>query len=134
MAGVQTLLYKGRVMGYRPKENVVGDDTPSSWWEEKRLLQVEIAALRDCIADRDKKITEALHGAGTLVQPSYQHYDDLIRQIKPICWLNGCLRQAVDALKFLAINERPKGGGESFNAEHLIQISKELIKSVNGKR
>lgn len=39
---------------------------------------------------------------------------------------NGCMRQAAKALRYLANNERPIGGQESFNLEHLLQIAEEL--------
>ncbi len=40
--------------------------------------------------------------------------------------LNGCMRQASKALRFLANNERPMGGQSEFNSEHLLQIAEEL--------
>lgn len=40
---------------------------------------------------------------------------------------NGCISVAVEALSYLAKNERPRGGNERFNAEHLLQLSDELM-------
>lgn len=41
-------------------------------------------------------------------------------------WPNGCERSVPEALRFLASNERPKGGEQSFNAEHLLQLAREI--------
>ena len=41
-------------------------------------------------------------------------------------WPNGCDRTAPEALRFLAQNDRPNGGQDRFNAEHLMQIADEL--------
>lgn len=43
-----------------------------------------------------------------------------------ITWPNNCLKEAVEALRFLSENPRPAGGQEPFNAEHLLQIASEL--------
>lgn len=39
---------------------------------------------------------------------------------------NGCMVSAAKALRYLANNERPIGGEQTFNAEHLFQIAGEL--------
>lgn len=44
---------------------------------------------------------------------------------------NGAFVQAMAALRYLANNPRPAGGQESFNTEHLLQITNNLQKSVN---
>lgn len=43
--------------------------------------------------------------------------------------LNGCYRQAIAALQYLAAHHRPSGGQEQFNAEHLLQIADEMKRS-----
>lgn len=48
----------------------------------------------------------------------------------PVKFINGCDRQAILALRFLADNKRPCGGEQSFNSEHLFQIAEELEESV----
>lgn len=42
---------------------------------------------------------------------------------------NGCYRQAIAALNYLASNTRPVGGQDHFNAEHLLQIADEMKRS-----
>lgn len=42
---------------------------------------------------------------------------------------NGCMESAAAALRFLADHDRPSGGCQSFNAEHLFQIAGELKKT-----
>lgn len=50
-------------------------------------------------------------------------------------FINQCDRQAIKALRYLADNDRPAGGAETFNSEHLLQIANELeASSVNKKR
>lgn len=39
---------------------------------------------------------------------------------------NGCLSEAHEAMRYLANNARPVGGSSRFNAEHLLQIAREL--------
>ena len=41
-------------------------------------------------------------------------------------WQNGCNETAPAALRFLAENERPAGGQQDYNSEHLYQIADEL--------
>lgn len=45
-------------------------------------------------------------------------------------WFNGCDRTAIEALRYLADNERPRGGEDRFNAIHLLQIADELERSI----
>lgn len=45
---------------------------------------------------------------------------------------NGCYRQAIAALSFLASHERPSGGEQDFNAAHLLQIADEMKRSRRG--
>lgn len=40
---------------------------------------------------------------------------------------NHCMDQAASALRYLASNERPSGGEQTFNSEHLLQISHEIM-------
>jgi hypothetical protein len=42
---------------------------------------------------------------------------------------NGCYRQAIAALNYLAQYPRPAGGQSQFNAEHLLQIADEMKRS-----
>lgn len=42
---------------------------------------------------------------------------------------NGCMRVAAQALDFLADHERPAGGQQSYNSEHLMQLASELRKT-----
>ena len=42
---------------------------------------------------------------------------------------NGCYRQAIAALNYLAQYPRPVGGQSQFNAEHLLQIADEMKRS-----
>lgn len=41
-------------------------------------------------------------------------------------WRNGCDRTAPAALRYLAQNERPRGGEELYNSAHLLQIADEI--------
>ena len=41
---------------------------------------------------------------------------------------NNSVRQAQEALRYLANNPRPNGGEERYNAAHLLQIADELAK------
>lgn len=43
------------------------------------------------------------------------------------CGFNYSVDQAIRALRYLANNERPIGGQESYNSEHLFQIADELM-------
>lgn len=45
-------------------------------------------------------------------------------------WINGCDLTAVEALRFLANNDRPSEGEARFNAAHLLQIARELERSI----
>lgn len=45
-------------------------------------------------------------------------------------FINGCETSAIEALRYLANNPRPKGGQEHYNAEHLLQIADELEASL----
>jgi len=47
-------------------------------------------------------------------------------QGEPVVWPNGCDKTVIDALEFLASNDRPSGGQATFNYEHLLQIADEL--------
>jgi hypothetical protein len=42
---------------------------------------------------------------------------------------NGCYREAIAALNYLASNPRPSAGQQRFNAEHLLQIANEMKRS-----
>ena len=46
-------------------------------------------------------------------------------------WPNYCLETAIEALRYLAENERPDGGNSSFNSEHLYQIADEIEHYIN---
>jgi len=46
--------------------------------------------------------------------------------ITPKKWPNGCNETAPAALRYLANNERPTGGQQEYNAEHLFQLADEL--------
>lgn len=43
-----------------------------------------------------------------------------------VAWWNGCDRTVPAALRFLADNERPVGGQQKFNSEHLYQLAAEI--------
>lgn len=45
---------------------------------------------------------------------------------EPVKWWNGCNSTVPEALRFLANNERPTGGEQRFNAEHLLQLAGEI--------
>lgn len=45
-------------------------------------------------------------------------------------FINGCDKQAIAALEYLARYDRPSGGQQEFNAEHLYQIADELKRSL----
>lgn len=45
---------------------------------------------------------------------------------EPVVWWNCCDKTIPKALRFLADHERPIGGAEPFNAEHLFQLAGEI--------
>jgi hypothetical protein len=45
-------------------------------------------------------------------------------------WGNGCDTQVPRALRYLAENDRPGGGAQSFNSEHLYQLAGEIEDAV----
>ena len=45
---------------------------------------------------------------------------------QPVKWRNGCENTAPAALRFLAEHERPAGGQQDYNSEHLYQIADEI--------
>ena len=48
----------------------------------------------------------------------------------PSRFINGCDTMAISALKFLSNHDRPMGGQEFFNSEHLMDIATELEDSI----
>ncbi|MHC9085386.1 hypothetical protein ACYX7E_10145 [Luteimonas sp. RIT-PG2_3] len=52
---------------------------------------------------------------------------------EPARWLNGCDKTVPEALRFLARNDRPTGGEQRFNFEHLMQLAAEIEKMA-GRR
>lgn len=48
------------------------------------------------------------------------------QKAEPVRWWNGCDKSVPDALRFLANNERPSGGEQSYNAAHLFQLADEI--------
>lgn len=44
----------------------------------------------------------------------------------PVQWVNGCDQTVPQALRYLANHNRPAGGQELFNAEHLFQLADEI--------
>jgi hypothetical protein len=47
---------------------------------------------------------------------------------------NGCINTAIKALRYLADNERPIGGQENYNSEHLLQTADELERTIKTSR
>lgn len=45
-------------------------------------------------------------------------------------FINQCDEEIIEALRFLAENDRPIGGNERFNAEHLYQLADDLERSL----
>lgn len=45
---------------------------------------------------------------------------------KPVAWINGCNKTAVEALRYLAEKPRPSYGNSTFNTEHLYMIAREV--------
>lgn len=45
---------------------------------------------------------------------------------EPVRWWNGCNQTVPAALRYLANNDRPTGGEQRFNAEHLLQLAGEI--------
>ncbi|KAF0844369.1 hypothetical protein FNL37_1813 [Methylovorus glucosotrophus] len=54
------------------------------------------------------------------------------RQGEAVVWPNGCDETVPQALRYLAEHERPAGGNDSFNSEHLHQLADE-IEEMAGK-
>ena len=46
--------------------------------------------------------------------------------LKPAAWFNGCDRTVPEALRYLADNDRPRGGEDRFNSIHLLQLADEI--------
>jgi hypothetical protein len=55
-------------------------------------------------------------------------------KLDAIPFINGCDRNAIAALRFLADNKRPMGGNDKFNSEHLYLIAQELELSLNNRK
>lgn len=43
---------------------------------------------------------------------------------------NSCLHVAISALNYLSSHERPAGGQQAYNAEHLLQIADEIKRTI----
>ena len=63
-----------------------------------------------------------------LDSPNISRFRGIKNMINP--FQNFCDQSAVEALRFLAENNRPIGGQDQFNAEHLLQIANELEESI----
>lgn len=46
-----------------------------------------------------------------------------------VCGFNYCIDATIGALRFLAQNDRPTGGEQNFNSQHLLQLADELAKT-----
>jgi hypothetical protein len=54
------------------------------------------------------------------------HLPDSEQSYQAVPWPNGCNETVPKALRYLAEHDRPCGGQQSFNAEHLYQLASEI--------
>lgn len=87
---------------------------PLSAGSLERRAQVQLR-LQEAFAAMDK---EQARAAAIKASPS--------RKI----WNNGCATKVPEALRFLAEHDRPQGGQQSFNSEHLYQLADEIEAAV----
>lgn len=79
--------------------------------------------------DRDADIV--LHQAAKRLAALEAKVAELEEQLDgSLIFINQCDKQAIEALRYLATHQRPSGGQEKFNAEHLLQIASELMAST----
>ena len=72
------------------------------------------------------------YGAGSNVMLPAEEAEELARialatmDSEPVAWSNGCNKSVPAALRYLAENQRPRGGESSFNTAHLYQLAREI--------
>lgn len=91
--------------------------------------RVELVAFDECVASGRSCEYEPIGPHG---KPGCKHCG---KEPPPAAgWDNGCDEASVAALRYLADHDRPTGGQQKYNSEHLYQIADELERSIKALR